>query len=135
MPSSDPEQALAARLVKDRIHADRVAALALACGFPVMEVDGVQPPEAIYRQVERLFTAVLGKSKRTDLTAVRRWENDNKAHNLRAWISTGDVPSAAGWTFPFSCECGVFGCSAEVSLTLHEVEDPYDAILAPGHGQ
>ena len=40
MPSSDPARALANRLVKDRIYADRVAALAYELGFPVLEMDG-----------------------------------------------------------------------------------------------
>ena len=40
MPSSDPARALAARLVKDRLYADRVAALAREHAFPVLAIDG-----------------------------------------------------------------------------------------------
>src|SRR5262249_58921461 len=42
MPSSDPARALANRLVKDRLYADRVTALARECGFPVLEMDGAR---------------------------------------------------------------------------------------------
>ena len=42
MPSSDPERALEARLVKDRLYANRVAALARGRRFPALVMDGTR---------------------------------------------------------------------------------------------
>jgi hypothetical protein len=133
MPSSDHDRALAARLVKDRLHAERVAALARERAFPVIEVDGSRSPDAIYQQVESLFGESLSRNQPADLAAVRRWENENMLRNVRAWIGSGEYPSAAGTAFPLACECGRGGCSAQLSLTLREVEDPRQPVLAPGH--
>ena len=133
MPSSDPERALAARLIKDRLHAERVAALARERGFPAIEVDGSRSPEAIYKQVESLFAEPLSRNQPTDLAAVRRWENENVLRNVLAWIASGEHPSAAGLAFPLACECGCSGCSAQISVSLREVESPRQAVLAPGH--
>src|SRR5690242_11650398 len=52
MPSSDPARALDARLVKDRLYADRVVALARQHGFPVVEMDGNR---ALVDEVEALL--------------------------------------------------------------------------------
>ncbi len=134
MPSSDPERALAARLVKDRLYAERVAALARERGSPVIEVDGSQGPDAIFQQVQSLFGRTLSRNHPTDLAAVRRWENENTLRNVRSWVGSGEHPSAAGLALPLACECGRIGCSARVSLTLREVEDPRKPILASGHG-
>jgi hypothetical protein len=133
MPSSDPERALAARLVKDRLYAGRVAHLARECGVPVIEVDGSRSPDVIVRQVESLFREPLSRNQPTDLAAVRRWENENILRNVRAWVGSGEHPSAAGLAFPLACECGLSGCSARVSVTLRDVEDPHQPVLAPGH--
>ena len=133
MPSSDPERALAARLVKDRLYAERVAALASDRGFPVIEVDGSRSPGAIFQQVESLFDEPLARNQPTDLAAVRRWENKNALRNVRTWIASGEHPSATGLAFPLACECGRSGCAAQISLTLSEAEDPGRPVLAPGH--
>jgi hypothetical protein len=133
MPSSDPKRALAARLVKDRLYAQRIAALAQEHGFPVIEVDGSRSPEAILEQVVSLFGEPLSRNQPTDLAAVRRWENDNMLRNVRAWVDSGEHPSAAGLAFPLACECGDLGCVERVSLTLREVENPHQPVLATGH--
>lgn len=133
MPSSDPERALSARLVKDRLYARRVADLARECGRPVIEVDGSRRPDLIVRQVESLFREPLARNQPTELAAVRRWENENILRNVRAWVSSGEHPSAAALAFPLACECGRSGCSARVSVMLRDVEDPHQTILTPGH--
>jgi len=53
--------------------------------------------------------------------------------NVRAWVASEELPGAAELAFSLACECGQLGCSAEVSLTLRELEDPHGAILTPGH--
>ncbi|HVS86341.1 MAG TPA: hypothetical protein VHD91_11985 [Gaiellaceae bacterium] len=132
MPSSDPARALAARLVKDRLYADRVAALARERGFPVVEVDGSRSPEEIRAEVEERFAGFLAGNDPRELGAARRWENENAARNIRSWIASGDLLAAASLGFPFACECGRIGCAERVRLLLAE----YDAgagVLAPGH--
>lgn len=132
MPSSDPERALAARLVKDRIYAERVTALARERGFLVIEIDGSRSPEEILAQVQGEFVGLLRASQPRNLPVVRRWENENTARNLRAWVASGDVRASGEMTFPFACECGHLGCAARVQLTLAKL-DRLEAVLAPGH--
>lgn len=133
MPSSDPERALAARLVKDRLHAHRVATLANERGFPVLELDGLRPPEEMLALVQGMFADLLRESEPLDLTAVRKWENENTARNLRAWISSGDLRGNAEMLFPFACECGRLGCAARVELRLGQIDTATESVLAPGH--
>jgi hypothetical protein len=132
MPSSDPERALAARLVKDRLYADRVAALARKRGFRVIEVDGSRTPEEIAGEVEDEFAELLSANEPRDLAMARRWENENVARNLRAWIASGDSRAPASTAFSFACECGRLGCAARVELTLSEF-DSQETVLARGH--
>lgn len=133
MPSSDPGRALAARLVKDRLYADRVAALARERAFPVVEVDGSRAPEQIAAEVEELFAGFLAENDPHDLAEARRWQNENAARNVRAWIASGDLRAAASLDFPFACECGRLGCGERVRLTLADF-DRSERILARGHG-
>lgn len=123
MPSSDPARALANRLVKDRLYADRVAGLARERGFTVIDVDGTRSPGEIRAQVEDEFGAFLGSSEPFDLPGVRRWENEKIARNVRAWVASGDHRVSGEVTAPFACECGRLGCCERVELTL----DAFDA--------
>jgi hypothetical protein len=124
MPSSDPERALTARLVKDRIYADRVAMLARERGFPVLEMDGSRDlvPEA---------ESLLGIPEASaDLQPIRRWENQAAAANIRAWLSS---PEAAREhpDFPFACECGRRGCGETVRLTIEEFDTAPQVLAHP----
>lgn len=132
MPSSDPAQALANRLVKDRLYADRVAALARARGFTVLEVDGNRAPDEIAAEVEAELGDVLAASEPVDLPAVRRWENEKIARNVRAWVASGDHRIEGEPEAPFACECGRLGCCERVSLPLSAFAG--GAVLAHGHG-
>jgi hypothetical protein len=133
MPSSDPGRALGARLVKDRLHADRVATAAGRCGFLVIEVDGKRAPDLICSQVEIEFMDLLRRSEPRDLAGVRRWENEVMAANLRGWIASGDSLADMGVKVPFTCECGRAGCTARVDLTMAQFEAVTASVLAPGH--
>src|SRR5690348_17571561 len=86
MPSSDPARALEARLVKDRLYADRVAALAREHGFPVLAMDGERD---LVADVESLLDVPDGAA---DLRAARRWENEAVAANIRAWLASPEAP-------------------------------------------
>jgi hypothetical protein len=116
MPSSDPERALANRLVKDRLYADRVAALARERGFPVLEMDGTRD---LVAEVESLLEVPQGAA---DLRAVRRWENEAVAANVRAWLASPEAPGEQDHVYPFGCECGRPGCGETVQLTIGEFD-------------
>ena len=55
-----------------------------------------------------------------DLAAVRRWENEAVAANIRAWLASSEVTRHSG--YPFGCECGLPGCGETVQLTVEEFE-------------
>lgn len=126
MPTSDPDRALEARLVKDRLYADRVAALARERRFPVLVMDGTRD---LVGEVESLLELPEGAA---DLRAARRWENEAVAANLRAWLDSPEAPREHSG-YAFSCECGRPGCGETVELTLAEF-DGADEVLAPQHG-
>jgi hypothetical protein len=115
MPSSDPARALEARLVKDRLYADRVAALARERGFPVLEMDGSRD---LVSEVESLLEI---PSAAGDLAPIRRWENEVVAANIRAWLVSPEAPRESGG-HPFACECGRRGCGDTVRLTIEEFD-------------
>jgi hypothetical protein len=115
MPSSDPARALANRLIKDRLYADRIVALARSSGFPVVEVDGF--PDLV-AEVEKLLEIPSGAA---DLRATRRWENEAAAANIRAWLASPEAPREHH-RYPFACECGRHGCDELVQMTIEEFD-------------
>lgn len=127
MPSSDPALALRNRLVKDRLYADRIAALARSCGFATIAVDGTRD---IVAEVERALGPFPPPSG--DLAAARRWENEAVGANLRAWWASDEGAGVTAPRFPFVCECGCIGCGERVELGLDEFEAA-SAVRAPRH--
>ncbi len=115
MPSSNPELALRARLVKDRIYADRVAALARQHDFPVLVMDGTLD---LVGEVESLLEMPEGSA---DLREIRRWENEVAAANIRAWLASPSAPSER-LEYPFACECGRRGCAEIAQLTIEDFD-------------
>lgn len=115
MPSSDPARALEARLVKDRLYADRVVALARECGFPVVVMDGTRDLAA---EVSSLLEIPEGGA---DLQAIRRWENEAVAANIRSWLVSLEAPREY-YGYPFGCECGRRGCDELVQMTIEEFD-------------
>lgn len=132
MPSSDPARALANRLVKDRLWADRVAELARERGFTVIEVDGSRSTGELCAEIEAEFADFFRASEPDDLPGVRRWENAKIARNVRAWVASGDHRTSTEMPVPFACECGRLGCDERVELTLSGF-DRAERVLAPGH--
>jgi hypothetical protein len=115
MPSSDPVRALANRLVKDRLYADRVAALARECGFPVIVMDGSRN---LVADVEELLEVPDGPE---DLRAARRWENEATAANIRAWLASPEAPRQES-RHPYACECGRRGCGETVLMSIEQFD-------------
>jgi hypothetical protein len=124
MPSSDPARALEARLVKDRLYADRVAALAQKHGFPVLEMDGSVD---LVAEVESLLELPEGGG---DLRAFRRWENEAVAANIRAWLASPEA-SREHHGYRFACECGRRGCGETVRLTIEEFDAASEVVAHP----
>jgi hypothetical protein len=124
MPSSDPERALDARLVKDRIYADRVAALARERGFPVLEMDGSRD---LVAEIESLLELPEGNG---DLRAIRRWENEAVAANIRAWLASPEAPREHHG-YPSACECGRPGCAETVRLTIEDFDAAPQVLAHP----
>jgi acetyl-CoA acetyltransferase len=122
MPSNDPARALANRLVKDRLYADRVAALARERGFPVLEMDGNRDLAA---EVESLLDLPGGAA---DLRGARRWENEKAAANIRAWLSSPEAPREHHG-YPFACECGRRGCDEVLVLTIPEFDAASEVLV------
>jgi hypothetical protein len=116
MPSSDPGRALENRLVKDRLYADRVTALAGECGFPVLQMDGERD---LVAEVESLLDVPEAAA---DLQAARRWENEAVAANIRSWLASPEAPREYSG-YPFACECGRRGCGETVQLTIEEFDE------------
>ncbi len=133
MPSSDPAQALANRLVKDRLYADRVAELARERGSIVVDVDGTRSTDDLCALVEDAFPDYFRDNEPVDLPGVRRWENEKIARNVRAWIASGDHRTSDELPVPFACECGRLGCGERVAVSLSDF-DRAERILAPSHG-
>lgn len=115
MPSSDPARALQARLVKDRLYADRIAALARKHDFPVLVVEWGQDVSA---RVESLLEIPEGA---VDLRAIRRWQNEVAAAWIRAWLASPEGPERDDG-YPFECECGRRGCDEVVELTIEQFD-------------
>jgi hypothetical protein len=122
MPSTDPVQALANRLVKDRLYADRVAELAREHGFPVLAVEWGRDVTA---EVESLLEVPRGE---VDLRAIRRWENETAAEWIRAWLDSPERP-AQDDGYPFACECGRRGCDELVEMTIEEFDAASEVLV------
>jgi hypothetical protein len=133
-PTGDPARALANRVEKDRLYAERIRIGAAACGFPVVDVDGSLTPGQLVNAVQRLAAPVLADHRPpADLTGVRRWQNEVVADNIARWLASADVPAGSGVLQPFDCECGRPGCAEQVSLTLNQYRATR-RVVAPGHG-
>jgi hypothetical protein len=56
-----------------------------------------------------------------DLAAIRRWENEVVAANIRAWLSSPEAPREQH-SYPFACECGRPRCDELVPMTIEEFD-------------
>jgi hypothetical protein len=91
--TADPSRALAHRIEKDRLYAERVSHLAAVRGFPVIRVDGIQPASTTLAVIEQAFAGIIGLDvAEADVRAARRWENRIVADNIRSWLATPHVP-------------------------------------------
>jgi len=103
---------------RNLVLAERIAAEAEAAGLPVLAVD-----RGLAEMTERVETALAPAIARLphggDLAAVRRFENDVLAEQVRLYRASGEAPPGSP-PLAFSCECGHSGCSEEIELTLED---------------
>jgi hypothetical protein len=103
---------------RNLLLAERIAAEADAAGLPVLAVDGEL--EEMTARVEGLLAPEIARLPRGgDLAAVRRFENDALAEQVRLYRSSGEAPPGSP-PLAFACECGRSGCAEEVELTLED---------------
>jgi len=117
----DPERALANRLARDTILAERLVRAAAASDLSVVEVQAVEETRvSIQRQFKPFLTAWVAVGDRGDVGARRRDENDAR---LRQWRAHAErVPEAATRRLALACECGQPGCTALVTVGLSEAD-------------
>ena len=126
--TSDPAAARAKLAGRNALIAGRIAAEARELGLPVLEADR-DLDAMIELAVERLAPAIARGPHGGDLAAVRRFENDVLATQVRAYRGSGEAPSEhLDGALPFACECGGAGCDLEIELSLAE----YEALSARG---
>jgi hypothetical protein len=87
------------------------------------------PLEEMVERATAHFLPVIERGPRAvDLVAIRRFENDVLATQVRLYRESLGALKPEDATLPFSCECGTSGCADEIELSLEE----YDAISASG---
>lgn len=103
---------------RNLLLADRIVAEAGAAGMPVVPVD--RGLDGMIELVEaELGPALAGLPRGGNLAAVRRFENDVLAEQVRLYRSSGDAPPGSP-PLAFACECGRSGCAEEIELTLED---------------
>jgi hypothetical protein len=105
---------------RNLVLAERIAADAADAGLPVLEVD--RALEEMTERVEALLAPALARLPLGgDLAAVRRFENDVLAEQVRLYRASGEAPPGSP-PLAFACECGRSGCNDEIELTLEDYE-------------
>jgi hypothetical protein len=114
--TSDPERARANLTRRNMLLAGRIRDEAEACGLSVLEVD--RPLEGMIERAGATLEPALSELPRIqNRHAVRRFENDVLANQVRLYRASGDAPPGEP-KLPFACECDRPGCTDLVELTL-----------------
>jgi hypothetical protein len=82
--------------------------------------------EMIERAAEHFRPVIERGPREVDLAAVRRFENDVLATQVRLYRESLGALKPEDAALPFACECGSSGCADDIELSL----DEYDAISA-----
>lgn len=125
--TGDPERALANRLERDAILADRLRAAA-----EVVEINDVSETAGV---IERFFgpqiSEWIARPDHGDVGARRRDENDARLRQVRAHAAaTGSDPSRE---LDLACECSRAGCAEVVRISLAAAERAPRPLVAAGH--
>jgi hypothetical protein len=119
--SSDPGRA-AFNLHRRNVRlAELIALEAERLGYMLLRVD--RSLEAMIVRAEAVLARALARLPRGgDLVAVRRFENEALATQVRLYRASGEAPDATP-PLPFACECGRSGCTAVVELMLEAYDE------------
>lgn len=125
-----------ALVARDQVLAERVLARATARGLTVFRLPDDPDWPAVAESVEDALAAALAGPRvpaGPDLAAVRAYENRVVLRQLRLWRSAGGPPVPA---YPFFCECGTSGCTADRDLPPEEyaARSAAGPVTAPSHG-
>ena len=116
----DPARALANRLQRDELLAERVRQAATSYGLDVVEVTDInETAPAIEAQFAPLLAEWMTRTDRGDLAGRRREENNVRLRQLRAHAHTAGISSRE---VEFACECDHPGCALTVAATLEQAE-------------
>ena len=125
--TSDGLRARANATERDLMITARFAREARELRLPVLAVD--RPlDEMIELAAEQLRPAIERGPRGADLAAMRRFENDVVATQVRLYRQSLVPVVLPDEPLEFACECGASGCADEIELTLAE----YEAISAAG---
>jgi hypothetical protein len=86
-----------------------------------------RPLDEMIERVADVFS-LEGLPRAVDRPAIRRFENDVLARQVRLFRASGDAPPGDDRPVPFACECDVPGCADLVEVTLAD----YDALSGAG---
>jgi len=121
--TSDPRRAREHATERDLLITQRFADEARGLGLTTFEVDRPLQP-MIERAAEHFAPAISRGPRGGDLAAVRRFENEVDATQVRLYRESLGEHASEGTPIPFACECGAPGCDAVVELPVEEYRAP-----------
>ena len=130
----DPERAVANRLGRDAILAERLRASAVQHGFGLIEVETVEETQPA---IEAWLLPQLGTwldRDHGDVSARRRDENDTRLSQWRAHVDAASIDNPG--VVDLACECGNPGCELAVSINLFDAEatrERSQPLISPEH--
>lgn len=119
--TSDGERARANAVARDLLIAAAIERDVRDLRLPHLRVDAPLD-EMIDRAGALLAPAVARLPQGGDLTAVRRFENDVVATQLRLYYESLGDEAPLSRPFRYACECGEPGCKDVIELALDEYE-------------
>jgi len=115
--TSDPRLARENATERDLMITQRFADEARELGLTVFQVD--RPLKAMIKRAAEHFGPAIDRGRRGgDLAAVRRFENEVDATQVRLYRESLGEHAPEDTPIAFACECGAPGCDAVVELPL-----------------
>jgi hypothetical protein len=117
--TSDPRRARVNATGRDLLITQLIERDARELRLAVLEVD--RPLDQMIELAAEHFRPAIERGPRAaHLAAVRRFENDVLAEQVRLYRDSLEPRDVEDWVVPFACECGAAGCAAEIELSLRQ---------------